>query len=903
MSKPKFDPNASFEAVEESKPAFDPNASFEAADDPMSEQQQRVDEMGTIESSVRGGFSSVGEGLTGGHLGEIGGAIEAGASYLNPFSDDERPFVERYKGARDRREEMIEALQERHPRASLGGEIVGGIANPLGRATSIPKMIGYGALYGAGKSKADLTEGEFGDYATDAGIGGAMGGVFGAASKYIPKATAAIGAGGLIGTMVDPDDGAIPGAMLGAAALATRKVPPGIHKYLVNKYRVKPAKDAAERIAAFERLGVNKEQIPGYTLTDDTRTLKQADALLSEGTVAGGWVQNKTQPLQGKLDAAASEVVSEQTTMSRFQVGEAVKKGVREVVEGKVAPISKTYRELEVAFADSPISTPSMRRVKAVAQGIINDPGLDPSEFGPAMRAVEALSSGKIKTIEHLTRLRTNLAGSMPAQKTPNQTRVARILNEAITKARDNSIKQASKTYNYSDLSAQKQNLPDIGKLNGMQWKSVLIEKNPITGMATGKANTYSNNGQLISIHQNRYPNKAWVSSPKHDIHGDYFPLKSLGTLLKTIDHTGEISKHFGKKFKNLPETKASVDVWRNILDYKNTKFTGSGRMDPRSVKDIGDFSFRLQVKLNPDSGKRYYVVKVNRKTDGFRDDSPAIPIEDLGAYLKDNDPGHSVALHLNKFKIKVPYEIDPVSSQKQKMADTAYAKVATDLKESLPFPRVRRREGLMGPIDKLDAVNSESIADKIGVNSNIKTARSFEKNFPKESNLLRGAELARLSKLSRVRSGPRANRAEIDPVALTTNLYGNSRGKPRIEPEVRDYILGKQAGRAKDLKTTTDALPPNFFHSGTPQGNSYMNAISSPWKEATAVGRKAWLDFKSPKVNDVLPKIQKSPGMWQKYGKMFAQAAEEGGNKLSVTYYMIFNSDPEFRKAMDDSE
>ena len=156
------------------------------------------------------------EGSTGGHSGEVLGAAEtmgipkwkqallaygaainpvvpmiAGSSalldvgrtlYNKATNKDETSIASDYQANRKVEEDRLNQSKEDSPVIGGGTELVGGVGAsllPLGSAKTLVgaglQGLGYGAVQGAGKSEADLTEGGFGQYVKDTAIGGVVG--------------------------------------------------------------------------------------------------------------------------------------------------------------------------------------------------------------------------------------------------------------------------------------------------------------------------------------------------------------------------------------------------------------------------------------------------------------------------------------------------------------------------------------------------------------------------------------------------------------------------------------------------------------------------------------------------------------------------------------------------------
>lgn len=111
------------------------------------------------------------EGLTSNFAGEIGGLFKA----LGPDARGMR-LGNAYRVYRDQVQSRIDAGAQANPKAAIAGNVIGGVAQ-----TAVPVVgpilrtpgVG-GAVAGLGASKADLTQGEFGQAAADVGKGAAI---------------------------------------------------------------------------------------------------------------------------------------------------------------------------------------------------------------------------------------------------------------------------------------------------------------------------------------------------------------------------------------------------------------------------------------------------------------------------------------------------------------------------------------------------------------------------------------------------------------------------------------------------------------------------------------------------------------------------------------------------------
>lgn len=184
-----FDPNQPFE-VEDEKGGFDPTKEFTPLDTDSPSQ------MGVAARAV-------GQGLA------FGFGDEAVAGIKAPFSDKS------YTELRDENRAALERDREAYPKTAIAGEITGAVlpsiaatlaSGPVGggasvanagRLASVAKsvfnpatvkgMMGAGAAYGLGSSEADLTEGDVGGAAADAGKSALFAGALGKALPVVGK--------------------------------------------------------------------------------------------------------------------------------------------------------------------------------------------------------------------------------------------------------------------------------------------------------------------------------------------------------------------------------------------------------------------------------------------------------------------------------------------------------------------------------------------------------------------------------------------------------------------------------------------------------------------------------------------------------------------------------------------
>jgi GH24 family phage-related lysozyme (muramidase) len=213
--------------------------------------------------------------------GTVGLADEAGAALstlVSDFSDKNAPkdlkgLLEKYQVARDKTRRENKELEEMFPKSYLAGQVAGGVLPALftggaGVAAQAAKQGGkelaklglktgtmYGAAQGVGRSESELLEGDFkglaGDIASEAALGGAVGGT-------LPLAgTAVKGAASKAGELLKKIPGVESGYKLGKEGISTSyeslmKEFRGVSKTLSNKIREGLKKEGVAKAEALE---------------------------------------------------------------------------------------------------------------------------------------------------------------------------------------------------------------------------------------------------------------------------------------------------------------------------------------------------------------------------------------------------------------------------------------------------------------------------------------------------------------------------------------------------------------------------------------------------------------------------------------------------------------------------
>lgn len=211
QSKPKADANW-WEAAPLAQQAS-PSGSVQRAPDQPGQTRVTVTpqqpDRGALDAAARGAAS----GVTANFYDELRGLVEAGgAKEQDPASllgliqgiykraTGAEGAEERYKTATERERALTKTAEERHPIASLAGNVAGAVALPIGaaaNAATLPGRVAAGAGVGAGfGAVSGAGEGEgYADRATKAAIGAGVGGLVGGAAPVAISGIQAAGRG------------------------------------------------------------------------------------------------------------------------------------------------------------------------------------------------------------------------------------------------------------------------------------------------------------------------------------------------------------------------------------------------------------------------------------------------------------------------------------------------------------------------------------------------------------------------------------------------------------------------------------------------------------------------------------------------------------------------------------
>lgn len=180
MNKPKFDPNAAYEVVDE-KPKFDPSKPFE-------EVESESPLMTGGREFLQGASAGLSDEFSGGveALGKALGVEGAGGKIKDIKLSKEGPTLDwetlrdAYVRARDLEREALKKGKEENPEAAIAANIAGSIVSPVNKLMPGASLAKQGAVVG-GLTGLGAAEGDLSEQGKQALQGAAMGGVLGKA--------------------------------------------------------------------------------------------------------------------------------------------------------------------------------------------------------------------------------------------------------------------------------------------------------------------------------------------------------------------------------------------------------------------------------------------------------------------------------------------------------------------------------------------------------------------------------------------------------------------------------------------------------------------------------------------------------------------------------------------------
>lgn len=215
MTKPKFNPNAPFDVVEE-KPKFNPNAPFEVVEETPRFNELESAGLGSIQGASLGWADEI-EGAGLGFVDDLKKIFSPSAGEPSKVKRDENGRVVNpeeltgsYEKHRDDARSMYKQAEKENPNSFLAGNLAGSFAVP--GSVGAAKAALLGATTGFGLSEGDASQ-QLMDAATGGAIGAAMPTVMKGVGKAIDKT----------GEMINPALKKIGKAFFGVDEMATKR--------------------------------------------------------------------------------------------------------------------------------------------------------------------------------------------------------------------------------------------------------------------------------------------------------------------------------------------------------------------------------------------------------------------------------------------------------------------------------------------------------------------------------------------------------------------------------------------------------------------------------------------------------------------------------------------------------
>lgn len=189
------------------------------------------------------------------------------------------------------------------------------------------------------------------------------------------------------------------------------------------------------------------------------------------------------------------------------------------------------------------------------------------------------------------------------------------------------------------------------------------------------------------------------------------------------------------------------------------------------------------------------------------------------------------------------------------------------------------------GFTNKVEAIRSEDVQDKLLNLADNRLNESIKSNFPKAFTTMRQAKLGDLARVSKDAEGE----------FVTTKLLGNTKN---YTPEAKDTLFQNKAGMLDDVRLVNGSLPDKVGPSGTPQGIDYLNFLN-PVNQARDIARYAlYKGLTSDKVQAVVKVLSNSPQL-----KAIAESNPKAVNAIVIDLVDRMQGDLPFKKVAGDKK
>lgn len=206
------------------------------------------------------------------------------------------------------------------------------------------------------------------------------------------------------------------------------------------------AENADDVLSALKGIGVEKP--PGFLLTKDKTTQRLADTLIKSPTPGGALVRAEMEPVDAALKAYGKQIAEKSSSLSKFETGKSVSKGIKDSFGKMIEPAEKVYESLETTFKDVPLNQIAMRRginqlrkkfstdFTGESANLLNQ--LEKTIFGVADESGKV--SGGIKNVAELRSFRTNLGKYLQGTSSPAAKEIIGEMYGIATRERNRSI-------------------------------------------------------------------------------------------------------------------------------------------------------------------------------------------------------------------------------------------------------------------------------------------------------------------------------------------------------------------------------------------------------------------------------------------------------------------------------
>jgi hypothetical protein len=238
----------------------------------------------------------------------------------------------------------------------------------------------------------------------------------------------------------------------------------------------------------------------------------------------------------------------------------------------------------------------------------------------------------------------------------------------------------------------------------------------------------------------------------------------------------------------------------------------------------------------------------------------------------------------------------------KLREADRIYRNELTRTSEVLGVQGGRKASTRQAIGKFLDETPPEQVYRQLFDRGDVRGLQQMKTTFPEQFELLRQRALGTIIEKSK-------HNDVLSPQRLMSELN-------RMPPEVQEMLLGDMWGKTQSARKVLGALPRNFNPSDTTTHAKYWEMFN-PRTQAQAMAHRAILKKKVPSAQQirtalgdsgdpgavrVIQRLQSKPGS-SRFIEPLVKAAQRGENSFGATYYLLHQTEQEFRKAMDDDD